>query len=173
VSGTARGRALSAPLPKDVRPTTDRVKESIFDMLGSLGGVRDKRVLDLFCGSGALGIEALSRGASHVTFVDANREALGAAAANLAAVGLSESDASFVRASLPQWTAPEVDLVLMDPPYDRDVSAEFLSGLRAELVVIESRNEPHVPDEWMVHRQRRYGTTLVTVLIDHTAGEPS
>ena len=70
IGGTSRGRRLAAPTPADVRPTSDRVRESIFDILGSMGGVDGLVVADLFCGSGALGIEALSRGAASVTFVD-------------------------------------------------------------------------------------------------------
>jgi 16S rRNA (guanine966-N2)-methyltransferase len=164
VSGSARGRSLSAPLPAGVRPTSDRVKESIFDILGSLGGVADLTVLDLFCGSGALGIEALSRGAAAVTFVDADRAALDAAAANLAAVGLDAATARFLRARLPGAPLPSCDLVLADPPYDLAGVDELLEAIDAELVVLESRSEPLVSERWVVHRQRRYGTTLITVL---------
>ena len=165
VSGQARGRALSAPLPEHVRPTTDRVKESIFDMLGSLGGVEDLEILDLFYGSGALGIEALSRGAASVTFVDSERRCLDAAQANLACVGLAEAPARFVRASLPGWSAPSVDLVFADPPYAMVDLGDLLETLQAQIVVLETGEEPAVPERWVVHRQRRYGTTLVTVLI--------
>ncbi len=156
---------MSAPLPPTVRPTTDRVKESIFDILGSMGGVSGLTVVDLFCGSGALGIEALSRGASHVTFVDGDPQALAAAAANLDAVGLSQGSATFRRARLPGWTPPSVDLVLADPPYDFTAVSEVLDALSAKTVVLESREVPHVPIGWTLHRQRRYGSTLVSVLI--------
>ena len=156
ISGSARGRALSAPLPATVRPTTDRVKESIFDILGSLGGVEGLEVLD--------GIEALSRGAASVSFVDSDPAALGAARANLVAVGLDESDARFVRASLPGWSPPSADLVLADPPYDSKGVGELLALLEAEVVVLESREPPELSERWMLHRQRRYGSTLVTVL---------
>ena len=74
IGGRSRGRRLSARLPPTVRPTSDRVRESIFDILGSRGGVEGLRVVDLFCGSGALGVEALSRGAASVTFVDSDRD---------------------------------------------------------------------------------------------------
>jgi len=156
-----------------VRPTTDRVKESIFDILGSMGGVGGLRVVDLFCGSGALGIEALSRGAVHVTFVDADRDALAAAAANLEAVGLDRAAATFTRASVPGWTVPQVDLVLMDPPYAMADPEAVLASVRAEIVVLESRREPQIPEGWVVHRQRRYGSTLVTVLTTDISGEAS
>jgi 16S rRNA (guanine966-N2)-methyltransferase len=169
VSGQARGRRLPAALPASVRPTTDRVKESIFDMLGSLGGVEGLEVLDLFCGSGALGIEALSRGAASVRFVDEDQRCLEAAKSNLAAVRLAAARATFQRASLPSWTAPRVDLVLMDPPYGFAELTGVLEALDAEVVVLETGAAPEVPSRWAVHRQRRYGTTLVTVLISPTS----
>jgi len=171
VSGAARGRSLNAPLPKGVRPTTDRVKESIFDILGSMGGVVGLKVVDLFCGSGALGIEALSRGASEVTFVDANQHALDAVKANLAAVGLDGAPTKLVRASLPSYQPPASDLVLMDPPYDLSVVDDVLARLEADIVVLESRSEPVIEERWVVHRQRRYGGTLVTVLSFHPSEE--
>jgi 16S rRNA (guanine966-N2)-methyltransferase len=167
VSGSARGRSLSAPLPRTIRPTTDRVKESIFDILGSLGGVAGLDVLDLFCGSGALGIEALSRGAAGVTFVDSDPVALSAVRANLAAVRLDESPVRFVRAALPGWRPPSADLILLDPPYDMVGVSDLLDELDAELVVLESREAPELSERWMLHRQRRYGSTLVTVLKTH------
>jgi 16S rRNA (guanine966-N2)-methyltransferase len=173
VSGAARGRSLSAPLPKGVRPTTDRVKESIFDILGSMGGVVGLSVVDLFCGSGALGIEALSRGAAKVTFVDANQQSLDAVRANLASVGLDGARATLVRASLPSYQPPAGDLVLMDPPYDLSVVDEVLAHLEADTVVLESRTEPVIDERWVVHRQRRYGGTLVTVLSLHAPAEVS
>ena len=90
VAGSARGRRLQTPPGLDVRPTTDRVREATFNALGSMGVVDGARVLDLFAGSGALGIEALSRGAEHVTFVDTSPRALEAVRANLAGCGLDD-----------------------------------------------------------------------------------
>jgi 16S rRNA (guanine966-N2)-methyltransferase len=171
VSGQARGRSLSAPLPKSVRPTTDRVKESIFDIVGSMGGVAGLRVVDLFCGSGALGIEALSRGAAEVIFVDTDQHALDAVTANLASVGLDGTRATLVRAALPSYRPPAADLVLLDPPYDLTVVDEVLTRLEAAIVVLESRVEPVIDERWVLHRQRRYGGTLVTVLISHDHDE--
>src|ERR1700729_2133336 len=96
IGGRSRGRRLSARLPATVRPTSDRVRESIFDILGSRGGVVGLRVVDLFCGSGALGVEALSRGAASVTFVDSDPSALDAVRQNLGAVGLGEETVTLV-----------------------------------------------------------------------------
>ena len=120
IGGRSRGRRLAAKLPTSVRPTSDRVRESIFDILGSSGGVEGLHVVDLFCGSGALGVEALSRGAASATFVDLSADALEAVRTNLDAVGLGEEPVTLVRASLPGWltsgTARDFDLALCDPP---------------------------------------------------------
>ncbi|MFN2506284.1 MAG: RsmD family RNA methyltransferase, partial [Acidimicrobiales bacterium] len=88
VAGLAGGRRLQAPEGRSIRPTSERVREAVFASLGSLGAVQGARVLDLFAGSGALGIEALSRGARSATFVDSDLRAVAAIRANLAAVGL-------------------------------------------------------------------------------------
>lgn len=167
IGGRSRGRRLAAKLPLTIRPTSDRVRESIFDILGSRGGVEGLTVVDLFCGSGALGLEALSRGAAAATFVDRDPEALAAAKANLDAVGLADSTVTFVRASLPAWlgaaSTPTFDLALCDPPYDFAQWPGLLNALRAERVVMESSAEIALPEGWMVTRERRYGGTLVTV----------
>ena len=165
IGGTSRGRRLPARVPEGIRPTSDRVRESIFNILGSMGGVAGDDVLDLYCGSGALGVEALSRGAARVTFVDHDAAALAAVRANLEAVGLAEAEATFVRAELPGWLsrAPHVDLALCDPPYAFDDWATLLGNLRSEVAVAESSTPISVPEGWMVTRSRRYGGTLVTV----------
>lgn len=172
VGGSSRGRRLTAKVPAEVRPTTDRVKESIFDILYSLGGVEDLEVVDLFCGSGALGIEALSRGASSCTFVDDAAASIAATETNLKAVGLESSEHQVLRASLPAWKpAGPVDLVLADPPYGFSDWAALLRGLEDATVVIESGEEPVLEAPWMVIRQKRYGTTLVTVAATDSGSE--
>src|ERR1700733_11722151 len=103
IGGRSRGRRLAPKLPRSVRPTSDRVREAVFDILGSQGGVEGLVVVDLFCGSGALGVEALSRGAASATFVDLDPDALAAVRRNLEAVGLATEPATLVRASLPGW----------------------------------------------------------------------
>ena len=156
-----------------MRPTSDRVRESIFDILGSAGGVDGLSVVDLFCGSGALGLEALSRGAASATFVDQDPGALDAVRTNLAAVGLGDEPAVFVRAALPGWLAgaPAFDLALCDPPYTFDAWPELLSILKAGTAVLESAVPISLPDGWMSARERRYGGTLVTVA--HRSGSGS
>ena len=172
IGGRSRGRRLAAKLPSSVRPTSDRVREAIFDILGSQGGVEGLRVVDLFCGSGALGVEALSRGAASAAFVDLDPDALAAVRRNLDAVGLGDEPVTLVRASLPGWLVadggPGFDLALCDPPYDFDDWPTLLGSLRAELVVMESSSQIALPDGWMVARERRYGGTLVTVA--HSSG---
>jgi 16S rRNA (guanine(966)-N(2))-methyltransferase RsmD len=152
-------------LPAAVRPTSDRVRESIFDILGSQGGVDGLSVVDLFCGSGALGLEALSRGAASATFVDQDAGALDAVRTNLDAVGLGDEPTTVVRAALPGWLAgaPSFDLALCDPPYTFDAWPQLLSILRADVAVLESSVPIALPAGWMVARERRYGGTLVTV----------
>src|SRR5437763_7505388 len=145
VAGTARGRSLRAPAGEDIRPTSDRVREAIFNSLTSMDAIEDATVYDLFAGTGALGIEALSRGAAHVTFVDRDRAAIAAIEANLAATGLAASQATVVRADVIRWlaNAPPVDLALVDPPYATgdDTWAALLASIRATRVVLESNRE--------------------------------
>jgi len=169
IGGRSRGRRLKAKLPTTIRPTSDRVRESIFDILGSLGGVEELNIVDLFCGSGALGVEALSRGAASATFVDRDPDALAAVRENLRAVGLHDADATFVRAELPAWLHTPAanqrafDLALCDPPYNFEDWGALLGALRAEMVVMESSSSVAVPDGYVVAKERRYGSTLVTV----------
>ncbi len=164
IGGMARGRQLRARLPEGVRPTTDYAREAIFSMLESRGGLEDLVVADLFCGSGAMGIEALSRGAAEVYFVDQNPECLAAARANLAPLGLP-GRAIFQRAVLPGWRPPaEIDLVLADPPYGPLDAAALLAPIRATRAVIENDRAVEAPAGWVVTKSKRYGTTLVTML---------
>jgi 16S rRNA (guanine966-N2)-methyltransferase len=165
VAGEARGRRLAVPLGTAVRPTSDRVREAVFNALGSMDLVVGATVLDLFAGSGALGIEALSRGASHAVFVDESRAAVDATQANLAATGLADR-ARVVRGEAVGWaaTAPaRFDLALVDPPYAFDGWTALLAALGAEVVVIESDRPVEVPPDWEVVRDRRYGLTTVRI----------
>ena len=165
VAGTAGGLRLVAPPGRETRPTSDRVREATFNALGSLGAIEGARVLDLFAGSGALGIEALSRGAEHATFVERDRAALEAIKANLATTGL-EGQASVVAADATAFVASQpglYDLALLDPPYGYDGWTDLLSTLPAELVVAESDRAVEPGEGWTVVRSRRYGTTFVGI----------
>ncbi len=175
VGGSVGGLHLVAP--KGARPTTDRTKEALFSSLGP-GPVEGATVLDLYAGSGALGIEALSRGAAHVRFVDRDRRAADAIRANLATTGFADrgvvsttAAASFLRDR--PGEAP-FGLVFVDPPYDQpapDTAAVLaaLTGpdwLRAgATIVLECRVEhrPELPAGWRVARERAYGDTLLVV----------
>jgi 16S rRNA (guanine966-N2)-methyltransferase len=128
VAGTHRGRRLEAPPGRSTRPTSDRVREALFSILGSVEGLH---VLDLFAGSGALGIEALSRGAAEAVFVDSDPRAIAAVRRNLAAIGI---DAPVHRRDAFAWLEGAdgtFDLVFVDPPYS---SARRTGGRLDELL---------------------------------------
>jgi len=169
IAGVARGRRLIAPEGDDTRPTGDRVREATFNALHSLGALDGATVVDPFAGSGALGIEALSRGAAHATFADTDRRAIRAIETNLAATGLGEratvrTEAAERLISGAVEAGERWDLALLDPPYAFDRWDELLLVLPADLAVIESDRAIDPPIGWRVVRQRRYGTTLVSVL---------
>lgn len=162
VSGELRGRRIEAPPGTDTRPTTDKVREATFNALGSLDLVRDATVVDLYAGSGALGIEALSRGAAHCTFVERDRSALRTLRDNLDALGLDErsrvvaGDASVLARGI------DADLVLADPPYGFDRWEDLFAVLPCPFVVAESGRELPAFDGWTIQRSKRYGRSWVT-----------
>lgn len=170
VAGALRGRTIVAPEGSDTRPTTDRVREAVFNALASLEAVAEARVIDLFAGSGALGIEALSRGAIHCTFVERDRRALAAIHHNLESLGLIDRATVVggeVLARLAQL--PAADLIVADPPYGFDDWEELLVGLLAViqpegLLVIESGRALGSHGGWEMVREKRYGRTWVTFL---------
>lgn len=178
VSGIAGGIPLIAP-KTDLRPTMDRVKGAIFDSLGE--AVAGARVLDLFAGSGALGIEALSRGAASATLVEKEARAVEAIHANLAKTRLQGAQVHTldIFSFLHRLAAPEsFDLILADPPYakqkgDRDFGAELLAepALARALApggwfILEKLPGAPVPagSGWELIRERRYGATEVAFL---------
>jgi 16S rRNA (guanine966-N2)-methyltransferase len=167
VAGEFKGRRLHAPRGTRTRPTADRVREALFSMLGDVGGAR---VLDLYAGSGALGIEALSRGADSAVFVERDAQAVAAIERNLAAVGV---EANLVRQDVVRFLARAdgaFDLVFCDPPYDSAAGlagplAEHLPALCAEdaRIVTESdkRNPLVLPFPLLV--ERAYGDTRIAI----------
>jgi 16S rRNA (guanine966-N2)-methyltransferase len=177
--GTLRSRALRAPRGQATRPTSDRVRESLFGILESAARVRDARVLDLYAGTGALGLEALSRGAARATLVESSREALVSTRGNVASLGMQDH-ARVVAADARDAIVRELvgggpfDLVLADPPWalvDRGEAARVLgelarSGLLAAdaLVVLEHSARTPSPeiDGLAIDQTRRYGDTALT-----------
>jgi 16S rRNA (guanine966-N2)-methyltransferase len=171
VAGTHRGARIAAPKGVATRPTGDRVREAAFNLIGP---VDDAAVLDLFAGSGAMGLEALSRGAASVTFVEADRAACRTIADNLAKLGLTGARITCADAgwALRQETRT-YDLVLVDPPYEAWAEleprlAEQLPRVLAPdgLLVVETgaRTEPSLPLQ--VRTSRRYGSARLT-LFEH------
>lgn len=167
VAGEARGRRLASPPGTATRPTSDRVRQAVFNALDSLGAVRGATVVDAFGGSGALGIEALSRGADHATFAETDPVARQVIEDNLLAVGLAER-ATVTAASGPVAIAQggPWDLVLLDPPYSFDGWDDLLIATAAHLaddgvVVVESDREVAVPAPLVGIRAKGYGGTVV------------
>jgi 16S rRNA (guanine966-N2)-methyltransferase len=156
---------IVAPEGGTTRPTTDKVREAVFNSLVSLGVVEDAVVADLYAGCGALGIEALSRGAASCVFVERDGQALRTLRGNIETLGVGDrarvvsSDVLAVVASL---TA--LDLVLADPPYNFDAWEQLLGLVTAGFVVAESDREVPAPDGWETVRAKRYGRTWVTFL---------
>lgn len=151
-----------------MRPTADRVREAVFDVLSHLDAIEDATVVDLFAGSGAFGIEALSRGAAAATFVDSDRAAVAAVRANLETTGLSSAATRVVRADALAWcaqAAERFDVALVDPPYAFDRWRELLERLPARAAVLESSHEVGLAGPFVLHRVYRYGGTLVTVAV--------
>ncbi len=167
VAGVARGRQLHAPAGMRTRPTSDRVREAMFSMLVSMDAVEGATVVDLFAGSGALGIEALSRGAERVTFVDNDRAARDTITRNLAVVGELAARAKVVAADSLGFasTMGTVDLVLADPPYDYTEWPGLLEQLnrRTRILVAETGDTWDPGPAWETVKVKKYGGTVVTV----------
>jgi len=171
IAGSKKGHTLVAPRGTDTRPTSDRVRENIFNLVGPLDGAK---VLDLFAGSGALGIEALSRGAASAVFVENDREAQRTIERNLEKLRLTgarvvRGDALFTLAQ-ETMAGAKYDLVLLDPPYDmlEEIQPKLARHLPALLtpdgvVVLETdaRVEPELP--LPLRTSRKYGNARVTI----------
>lgn len=180
VGGKFRGRALAAVGKGDpaahLRPTTDRVRENLFNML--LGGrfgdpVTDKRVLDLFAGTGALGLEALSRGAAWVSFVDQGRKAQQLIRDNIRMLGCTEHCTLIGRDArrLPMNSGAPCALIFLDPPYGKEMGGQALAAARDggwiaadALIVWEEATPQDAPDGFELLDQRRYGDTVISIL---------
>jgi 16S rRNA (guanine(966)-N(2))-methyltransferase RsmD len=177
ITGISKGRKLATLKNNIIRPTSDRVKESIFNILGE--EVEGKTVLDLFAGTGNLGIEALSRGAKSVLFVEKGRQALRLIKKNLSQCGMEGQSEilpkdAYRAIGILQQRGKSFDLILIDPPYEQGLIQKTLKKLNPEgiyhkdsiLVLEHDRREP-LPDvtgRWNLIRQRRIGDTVISFL---------
>lgn len=175
ITGTARGRKLKTPENYDIRPTTDNVKEALFNILQF--DIEGRRVLDLFAGTGQLGIEALSRGASEVVFVDQSRESVRIVKENLKACGMSapvfQTNAlDFLR------SCGTFDLIFVDPPYDAGLYEPVLNAINSVdnlsdggIIVCEARRETVLPEmapPYSRKKEYRYGKVKICVYTKET-----
>ena len=169
ITGSARGRKLKTPANYDVRPTTDNVKESIFNIISF--DIEGRRVLDLFAGTGQMGIEALSRGAAEAVFVDNSRESLKTVKDNLQLCGFKapviQSDAlAFIKSSTP------FDIIFIDPPYDSGLYIPVLQEIErfdllneGGIIIAESRMDCELPElkpPYYLLKEYRYGRIRLT-----------
>ncbi len=174
IAGRYGGRRLTAPKGRTTRPTSERVREALFAMLGDIHGAH---VLDLFAGTGALGIEALSRGAEKAVFVECERAAIQALQSNLVALGLVEERAQLRRErvqdalSRARERKETYDLILIDPPYGQALQLEprlpaALEGVlapRARVVLERDRRRPSLDLGLRLEKERRYGDTIIAI----------
>ncbi|CAH2031146.1 16S rRNA (guanine(966)-N(2))-methyltransferase RsmD [Trichlorobacter ammonificans] len=175
ISGRAGGLKLTAPRGTTTRPTTDRVKEALFNILEHAGLLEAAHVLDLFAGSGALGIEALSRGSASCVFVEKNRPALEALQANLSRTGC-DTDATVLRQDALRAIERLADdgrrftLALLDPPYDSGLQTTILEQVADRLMepggtlVMETDSRSQLPERigsCTLHDRRVYGDTAI------------
>lgn len=170
ITGSARGRRLKEPEGRDIRPTTDQVKEAMFNIVQF--DVEGRRVLDLFGGTGQLGIEAASRGASEVVILDSDSRAVKLIRENVSACGL---DVRVMQAEALSFLSRggSFDLVFIDPPYDSTLAAESLKILKefdilseGGIIICETRRETELPElgaPYEKGREYRYGKVKLTV----------
>lgn len=180
ITGTARGRKLKDLPGLDTRPTTDRVKEGIFNIIQF--DIEGRRVLDLFAGTGQLGIEALSRGAAAATFIDQRKEAAAVIKENVKLTGFS-GQARVINGDALQFlasAAERFDLIFVDPPYGAGLWEASLQSISRfdiltnhGIIICESPLEqelPPMPPPYLLHRTYRYGKIKITTY--HKEEEP-
>jgi 16S rRNA (guanine966-N2)-methyltransferase len=179
IAGKLRGRRLLAPKGDAIRPTGERAREALFDILEhGEPPLRDASFLDLFCGTGAVGLEAHSRGAAEVVLVDHEREALRLAEANLARLGAPRGVRLLARDVTVLGPAPHpFDIVFVDPPYRSGLAAAALANLAANgwlgadarvVVELAAKDDLALPGGYALERERRYGRTKFLFLRKRT-----
>jgi 16S rRNA (guanine966-N2)-methyltransferase len=187
VGGRLGGRRIGAPKGEATRPTAEKVRGALFNMLANLMDLEGARVLDLYAGSGALGLEALSRGAAHVTFVESNARTAALIRANLAALEIEAGAASVVTARVLAWLGREATglpahLILADPPYAAGECDPLLAALAdwpgaasGAWIAVEApaRLEPRLPGRLELTRVKRYGDTQLLICRKGGGGQAS
>ncbi len=175
IAGTFKGRRLTPPKDMSARPTADRAREALFSILSSRGDIdQGMRVLDCFAGTGALGLEALSRGAAHATFIELNPDALAVIKTNIHALGvLGATTVIKTDATKPPKADQPCDLVFLDPPYRKDLVAPCLTALtrtrwlsNSATVVVEIAADENVETlaGFVIEDDRRYGAARILIL---------
>ena len=171
ISGSARGRKLKEPAGNDIRPTSDMVKESVFNMIQF--DIEGRYVLDLFAGTGQFGIEALSRGAGSVVFVDSAAEAVKLIKTNLKLCGFTGQAAVYAREGL-RWLESDekFDLIFIDPPYDSGLAGKALLKITEfdklninGIIICETKvgsTLPEVSPPYVLQKEYRYGTIKIS-----------
>ncbi len=175
-AGTYRGRSLFTPKGKDIRPTSDKVRHAVFNMLASRGLVQEARVIDAFCGTGALGLEALSQGAAFCTFIDRSRDSLGLCKANVEALGVAGQAELILKdcTKIGPGGVP-AGLVFFDPPYGMDLIGPALEAMKTggrltgdAVAVIELGRKESIDPAWgQVLADKEYGDTRVLLVQIH------
>lgn len=171
ITGIARGRNLETLPTDDVRPTYDRVKEAMFSIIQF--EIEGRRVLDLFAGSGQLGIEALSRGAESATFIDNSKKSIDVVRRNLATVKMSDK-ATVIQADAVSFSANcagRFDIAFLDPPYDSGLIEKALPNVAMKMtdggvIVCETEIHETLPEsagDFKIYRDYKYGKTKITV----------
>jgi 16S rRNA (guanine966-N2)-methyltransferase len=176
IGGEYKSRSIAMPRGVEMRPTQDKVRGAIFNILGDIIG---KRVLELFAGSGAFGIEAISRGAGSATFVDNNFRCIQTIKSNLKSLGIIESKYTIIKADALKFPAPaqefgKFDIIFLDPPYYMEMAKKCLINIDSYdivspvgLVIVEHFKKDALSAElerFVFVDERRYGDTVITIL---------
>ena len=173
IAGRFRGRPLQTPSGQATRPTADRVREALFSMLASrLGSFEDLRVADLFAGSGAFGLEALSRGSAEATFVENDPKAQAAIKANADKLGVTESVRVIGASALALPRSEAFDLIFADPPYAPGSGTAVVKSVAGAgwlaaggwMAVETDRREPVDPGDYEIDVEREIGRARITLL---------
>lgn len=172
ISGKYRGKKLLSPKDDRVRPTTDMVKENVFNLLG--GDVADSSFLDLFAGSGAIGIEAISRGAKRVVFVDKDRESMEYVRRNLSLIGESaETMTSNYLSAINKLNGDKFDIIYVDAPYDMHIIDDVLTAIKSNDILtlngqvlyesLAKTNQKSGLTDYELAKSRKYGSVVIDI----------